>query len=55
LTFLSQQGLQALLNPRVTFGRCFGDDFLVGYDSVFVDYFSVNRGCERFQNNTSLF
>jgi hypothetical protein len=54
LTFLSQQGLQALPNPRVTFGRCFGDDFPVGYDSVFVDYFLVNRGCERFRIKASL-
>jgi len=43
--FLSQQGLRALPNPRVTFGRCFGDDFQVGTDSVFVDFFWVNRGC----------
>jgi hypothetical protein len=42
--FLSQQGLRALPNPRVTIGRCFGDDFRVGSDAVFVDYFCVNRG-----------
>jgi len=46
--FLRKQELRALSNPRVTFGRCLGDDFWVGSDLVFVDLFWVNRGCERF-------
>jgi hypothetical protein len=29
LTIMSQQGLRALPNPRVTFGSCFVDFFLV--------------------------
>jgi len=44
--FLSQQGLRALSNPRVTFERCFGDDFWVGTDSVFIDLLWVNKGCK---------
>ena len=44
LLFLSQQGLRALMNPRVTRGRGLVDDFWVGSRSVFVDYFWVNRG-----------
>jgi len=51
--FLNQQGLRALPNPRVTFGRCFGDDFAVSTDSIFVDFFWVNRGCELFWIHTS--
>jgi hypothetical protein len=46
--FLSQQGLRALPNPRVAFSWCFGDDFHVSTDSVFVDHFFVNRGFESF-------
>jgi len=37
--FLSQQGLGALTNPRVTFGTCYVDDFPVDTDSVFVEFF----------------
>jgi len=37
--FLSQHGLGALMNPRVTFGTCFFDHFPVGTDSDFVDFF----------------
>ena len=36
------------MNPGVTYGRCFVDDFRVGTDSVFVDLLLVKRGCERF-------
>jgi hypothetical protein len=43
--FLSQQGLRAFPNPRLTFQRCLGDDFWVGNNSIFVDYFWVNKGC----------
>jgi hypothetical protein len=39
LSFSSQQGLRALPNPRVSFGRCFGDDFPGSTDSIFVDFF----------------
>ena len=46
--FRSQQGLRALLNPRVILGRCFGDDFPVATDSLFVDVFLANKGCELF-------
>jgi hypothetical protein len=28
-----------LPNPRVTFGRCFGEDFPSGIDSVFIVFF----------------
>jgi len=45
--FLSQQGLRALPNPRVSFGWFLGDDFWVGSELVFVDYSWVNRGCGR--------
>jgi len=41
--FLSQYRLQELPNTRVTFERCFGDDFWVDNNLVFVDYFWVNR------------
>jgi hypothetical protein len=51
--FLSQKGLRALPNPRITFGRCFDDDFSVGINSVFVDYFLVNRGWQLFQIHAS--
>jgi hypothetical protein len=51
--FLSQQGLGALMNPRVTFGSCFVHDFRVRTDSVFVDFFFVNRACERFRIHAS--
>jgi hypothetical protein len=43
--FLSQQGLRALPNPRVPFGRFLGDDFWVGSEPFFIDYFWVNKGC----------
>jgi hypothetical protein len=39
LTVSKSTGLGALTNPRVTFGRCFVDDFLVGTDSVLVEFF----------------
>jgi hypothetical protein len=42
----SKRALGVLRNPRVTFGRCFSDDFGVGRDSAFVAYFSIKRGCE---------
>jgi hypothetical protein len=45
--FISQQGLCALTNPWVTSGNIFGDDFWEGSDSVFLDYFWVNRCCVR--------
>jgi hypothetical protein len=47
--FLSPKGLGALMNPNVTFAICFIDDFPVDTDSVFVDFFCVNRGCERWR------
>jgi hypothetical protein len=37
--FLTQKGLWALTNPRVTFGICFGDDYGVGRGLVFIDCF----------------
>jgi hypothetical protein len=37
--FLSQQGLQALPNPCVTFGKIFRWYFPVGTDSILVDFF----------------
>jgi hypothetical protein len=51
--FLSPQGLWALMNPRITFGKSFGYDFWIGSDSVFADYFWVNRGCGRWGSHTS--
>jgi len=51
--FLSQQGLRALSNPRVSFGWFLGDDFWVGSELVFVDYFWVKRGCRRWQIHSS--
>jgi len=45
--FLSQKGLATLPNPRVTFESCFGDDFWVDNNLVFVDYFWVNMSCGR--------
>jgi len=51
--FLSQQGLRALPNPRVSFGWFLGDDFWVGSELVFVDYFWVKRGCWRLQIHAS--
>jgi hypothetical protein len=36
---LSQQGLRTLLNPYVTFRKCFGDYFPVGTDNIFVEFF----------------
>jgi len=51
--FLSQQGQRPLPNPRVTFGICFGDDFPVSTDSVFVDFFLVNRGWQLFRIHSS--
>jgi hypothetical protein len=50
--FLSQLGLGALTNQGVTFESCFIDDFEVGTDSVFVDLFLVNMGCEHFRFHT---
>ena len=41
-------GVGALKNPLVTFGTSFVDEFPVGTDSVFVDFFRVKRGCEHF-------
>jgi hypothetical protein len=37
--FLSQQGLRALPNPRVTFGIHFINEFRVGSGSVFINSF----------------
>jgi hypothetical protein len=51
--FLSQQGLRALMNPHLTFGRFLGDYFWVGNDPIFVDYLWVNRGCGRWRIHTS--
>jgi hypothetical protein len=45
--FLSQQGLRALMNPFICSGSCFGNDFWVHNDSVFLDYFWVKMGCVR--------
>jgi len=45
--FLSQQLLCALTNPFVSFGSCFFDDFWIGIDWDFLDYFWVNKGCVR--------
>jgi hypothetical protein len=45
--FLSPQGLWALTKQCVTYGRCFGDDFWVDNDLIFVYYFCVNRGYVR--------
>jgi len=42
--FLSQHGLRALPNSRITFGSFFGDDFPVGTDSIFVHFFWNNKG-----------
>jgi len=43
--FKSQEGLRSLTNPCMSFGSYFGDDFLVGDDLVFLEYFWANRGC----------
>ena len=51
--FLSQHGMGALTNPRVTVGSSFVDDFPVGIDLVVVDFFFVNRGCESFRFHAS--
>ena len=51
--FLSQQGLRALPNPRVSFGWFLGDDLWVGTELVFVDYFWVKRGCWRWEIHVS--
>jgi hypothetical protein len=51
--FLSQQGLRALPNIRLSFRRCLGDDFWVGSDSIFVDYLWVKRGCGCWQIHAS--
>jgi len=53
LLFLSQQGLWALSNPCASSGSSFGDDFWVGSDSVFIDYFRVNRRCVHWRIHTS--
>jgi hypothetical protein len=45
--------LLTLQNLRVAFGSFFGDDFTISTDSVFVAFFLVNRGCERFQIHAS--
>jgi hypothetical protein len=45
--FLSQQRLRALMNPCVSSWSSFSDDFWVGNDLVFHEYFLVNRGCVR--------
>jgi hypothetical protein len=47
LTISELTGVWALPNPRVTFGRCFGDDFWFCSNSVVVDYFWFNKGCGR--------
>jgi len=51
--FLSQQGLCAVTNPCLTYGSSFVDDFWVCSNSVFVDYFLVNRGIVRSQIQAS--
>jgi hypothetical protein len=51
--FLSQQGLCALMNPSITCCSGFVDDFLVGNDLIFIDYFSFNRGCMPWRINVS--
>jgi hypothetical protein len=45
--------MAALKNPLVTFGTCFVDDFQGATDSLFVDFFWVNRGCEHFRIHAS--
>jgi hypothetical protein len=51
--FLGQQGLCALMNPSITCCSGFTDDFLVGKDSIFINYFSVNRDCMPWRINVS--
>jgi hypothetical protein len=51
-TVSKSTGLAALTNQGVTFGSCFVDDFAVGTDSVFIDRFLVNMGCEHFRFHT---
>jgi len=51
--FQTQQGLCALTNPCVTYGSSFGYHFWVSSDSLFVNYFWVNRGCERWRIHAS--
>jgi hypothetical protein len=55
LTFFESTGVRGLSNPRLTFGRSFGDDFPVGTDSVFVDFFWVNMGYGQFRIHASPF
>jgi len=49
---LSQQGLWALMNPCISSGTSFGDDFWVCSNSVFLDYFWVNRDYVRWPIHT---
>jgi len=51
--FLSQQGLCALKNPRVTCGSGLVDDFQGDNDSIFLDYILLNRGCVLSRIHTS--
>ena len=44
---MSEQGHRVLTNPCVNSGSCFGDDFWVRRDLVFLDNFWVNWGCVR--------
>jgi hypothetical protein len=39
LTFSESTRLRALPNPRITFRRCFGDDFPVSTYFVFIAFF----------------
>jgi hypothetical protein len=53
LTISKSLGLGELTNQRITFGRCFVDDFPVGTDLVFIDFSLVSKGCERFRMHAS--
>jgi hypothetical protein len=53
LTVSKSTGAGALKNPHVTFGTCFVHDFPGATDSIYVDFFLVNRGCEHFRIHAS--
>jgi hypothetical protein len=50
--FLSENGLCALTNHSLSSASSFGDDFF-GMDSIFLDYFLVNKGCVRWRIHAS--
>jgi len=51
--FLTQQGMAVIPNPRITFEKCFGDDFPADTDSVFIDFFLINKCWQLFWIHTS--